>query len=281
MRERLVRAVGLDIATGAFGDPARPPVLLMMGGGASMLWWPEEFCERLATRGRYVVRYDQRDTGRSTKFAAGDPSYSLDDLAEDATRVLDAYAIPAAHLVGMSLGAIVGQLAALKHPSRVRSVTAIGSSPFGTETSRLPRSSDAYREHLAAAEGVDWTDRARAIDYSVAESRLVAGTARPFAEAEMRALVERDFDRAGGYSTLSNFRWEGGEEWRGRLHELTAPLLVVHGTADPVYPIEHGVALAGAVAGAKLVRLEGGGHELHRADWETIIGAIVEHTDVG
>jgi pimeloyl-ACP methyl ester carboxylesterase len=281
MSELLVREHGLLIATEAFGDPAHAPVLLIMGGGASMLWWPEEFCERLAGRGRYVIRFDQRDTGRSTKVVAGDPPYTLDDLAADAVRVLDAYAIPAAHLVGMSLGAITGQLVALQHPTRVRSLTAISSSPFGVDTSRLPPSSEAYRQHLATAENVDWSDREQVIEYSLAESRLIAGTAHPFAEDATRAFYERDYERSGGYSTLANFEWRGGDEWRGRLHEMNAPLLVIHGTADPVYPIEHGVALADAVAGAKLVRLDGGGHELHRATWDPIIDAIVAHTAQG
>ena len=278
MSERIIETDDVTLATEAFGDPAHPPLLLIMGGGASMLWWTEEFCRRLADHGRYVIRYDQRDTGRSTKFAAGDPSYSLDDLADDAIRVLDAHALPAAHLVGMSLGAIVGQLVALKHPSRVLSLTAISSSPIGADTSRLPRSSDAYQEHLAAAEALDWSDRELVVDYTVAESRLISGTAHPFAEAEARALIERDYDRSAGYSTLSKFRWEGGEALRGRLHELRAPLLVIHGTADPVYPIEHGVALAEVVASSSLVRVDGGGHELHEADWDTIIAAIVAHT---
>ena len=281
MSERLVRDHGLLIVTEAFGDPAHAPVLLIMGGGASMLWWPEAFCARLAGRGRYVIRFDQRDTGRSTKFTAGDPPYTLDDLVADAVRVLDAYAIRAAHLVGMSLGAIIGQLVALHHPARVRSLTAMSSSPFGVETSRLPRSSEAYQQHLATAEHVDWSDREQVIEYSLAESRLIAGTAHPFAEEATRAFYERDYDRSGGYSTLANFAWRGGDAWRGRLHEMKAPLLVIHGTADPVYPIEHGVALADAVAGATLVRLDGGGHELHRADWDTIIDAIAAHTAQG
>src|SRR5215207_729549 len=280
MSERLVRDQGLLIATEAVGDPAHAPVLLIMGGGASLLWWPEEFCKRLAGRGRYVIRFDHRDTGRSTKVVAGDPPYTLDDLAADAIHVLDAYAIPAAHLVGISLGAIIGQLVALHHPTRVRSLTAISSSPFGVDTSRLPPSSDAYQEHLAAAENVDWSNRAQVIAYSLAESRLIAGTAHPFAEDATRAFYERDYDRSGGYSTLANFEWRGGDKWRGRLHEMNAPLLVIHGTADPVYPIEHGVALADAVAGAKLVRLDGDGHELHRDAWNSIIDAIVAHTAI-
>jgi pimeloyl-ACP methyl ester carboxylesterase len=278
LREAVIRDRGLEFATDAFGDSADSPVLLIMGGGASMLWWPQAFCERLASRGRFVIRYDQRDCGRSTKFAEGDARYTLDDLAGDAMRVLDEYAIPAVHLVGFSLGGIVAQLAALEYPSRVRSLTVIESSPVGMDTSHLPQSSETYRNYLAAAEEVDWSDRQQVIDYTVGESRVVAGAAHPFDEARVRKFIEEDYDRAGGYSTLSSFSWQGGEKWQGRLHELQAPLLVIHGTADPVYPIEHGVALAEAVAGAKLVRLEGGGHELHPADWDTIIGVIVTHT---
>ena len=278
MSERMIHTQGLDIATEAFGDPAHPPVLLIMGGGASMLWWPEPFSEQLAGRGRYVIRYDQRDTGRSTKVVAGDPPYTLDDLAADAVRVLDAYALPGAHLVGMSLGGIIGQLVALQHPTRVLSLTAMSSSPFGADTSRLPRSSEAYRQHLATAEHVEWSDREQVIAYSLAEARLIAGTAHPFAEDAARAFYERDYDRSGGYSTLANFEWRGGEQWQGRLPELQPALLVIHGTADPVYPIAHGEEFLKVVAGARLVRVPGGGHELHPDDWDTMIDAIAEHT---
>jgi pimeloyl-ACP methyl ester carboxylesterase len=113
----------------------------------------------------------------------------------------------------------------------------------------------------------------------VKDSRVLAGTARPSEEAEVRAFVERDYDRAGGYLCATNHgALRVGEGWRGRLHEMKAPLLVIHGTADPIYAVDHGIALSEAVGGAKLVRIEGGGHELHRADWDTIIGAIVMHT---
>jgi pimeloyl-ACP methyl ester carboxylesterase len=277
--ERVIRENGLEIATGAFGNPVHAPVLLIMGGMASMLWWPEEFCGRLASNGRYVIRYDQRDTGVSTKYPPGEASYTFNDLVDDAFRVLDGYATPAAHLVGMSLGAMIGQVAAVKYPSRVLSLTAISSSPVSTDKSHLPTFSDAFAEHMAAGENIDWTDRAQVIKYMVEDSRVVAGTARPFDEAEIRAFIERDFDRAGGYLSATN---QGalklGDEWHGRLHELKAPLLVIHGTDDPVYPVEHGVALSQAVADAKLVLLQGGGHELHRANWDTIIDAIARHT---
>jgi len=278
MSESVIRAAGLEILTEAFGDPAHPPVLLIMGGMASMLWWPQEFCERLASNGRYVIRYDQRDTGLSTKYPPGDGPYTLDDLVDDAIRVLDGYAIPAANVVGMSLGGMIGQIAALKCPSRVLSLTAISSSPVATD-SRLPGVSAAFAQHLAAGEEVDWSDRAQVVAYMVEDSRVLGGAARRFDEAEVRAFIEQDYDRAGGYLSATNHgALSVGERWRGRLHEMRAPLLVIHGTADPIYAVEHGLALSQAVKGAKLVRIKGGGHELHRTDWDTIIGNIARHT---
>lgn len=279
MRERIIHTRGLHIATEAFGDPAHAPVLLIMGGGASMLWWPAPFCERLAGHGRYVIRYDQRESGRSSPYDPGGRPFSYDDLVDDTMRILDGYGLPAAHLVGMSFGGMIGQMAALKHPLRVRSLTAISSSPVGIDTSRLPAMSEAYRQHLAAAETVDWSDRGQAIASMVQEARLVAGTAHPVQEAAVRALVARDYDRAGGYPSASNFTWQGGEQWQGRLPELQPPLLVMHGTADPVYPIEHGKEFLKVVAGARLVGIPGGGHELHADDWDTMIAAIAEHTN--
>lgn len=279
MSERTIRADGLALATQSFGDAAHPTVLLIMGGMASMLWWPEALCERLAGQGRYVIRYDNRDTGRSTTYPPGEPGYTFDDMVDDVVRVLDGHAIPAAHIVGMSLGAMIGQVAALKHPSRVLSLTAISSTPVGTDTSHLPQCSEAFLARMEASEKVDWSDRSQVIDSMVADSRVLAGTAGPFDEAEIRAFIERDYDRAGGYLSATNHgTLKVGDGWRGRLSEIKAPILVIHGTADPVYPIEHGEALAEAVAGARLVRLEGGGHELHPVHWDRIVAAIARHT---
>lgn len=280
MTERVIRADGVELAAQGFGDPDHPAVLLIMGGMASMLWWPEKLCERLASHGRYVIRYDNRDTGRSTKYLPGEPGYTFDDMVDDVLRVLDGYAVPAGHIVGMSLGAMIGQVAALKHPARVLSLTAISSSPVGTDTSHLPQVSEAFQAQMEAAEKVDWSNRSQVIDCMVEDSRVLAGTAHPFDEAELRAFIERDYDRSGGYlSAMTNHAaLKVGDAWRGRLHEMKAPLLVIHGTADPVYPIEHGEALAAIVAGASLVRLEGGGHELHPAHWDTIVAAIARHT---
>jgi pimeloyl-ACP methyl ester carboxylesterase len=279
MSSRVIRTNGLEIATEDFGDPADAPVLLVMGAMASMLWWPQQFCERLAERGRHVIRYDHRDTGLSTKSAPGKPTYTFDDMVDDATRVLDGYEIAAAHFVGMSLGGMIVQLAALKYPSRVLSVTAISTSPVGVDTSHLPQTTEAYSKHSAAGANVDWSDREQAIDFVVRDAQMLAGTAQAFEAAPVRTFVERDYDRSGGYLSATNhFILESGNDQQGRAHEITAPLLVVHGTADPIFPIEHGVALAQAVAGSRLVRLEGGGHELNSAAWDPIINAIVVHT---
>ncbi|AZO65784.1 MULTISPECIES: alpha/beta fold hydrolase [unclassified Mesorhizobium] len=273
-----------EIASQTFGDPAHPPILLIMGAMASMLWWPEAFCRKLAGKGLFVIRYDNRDTGRSTKYAPGEPPYTFDDMADDAIRVLDGYCIAKAHVVGMSMGGMIAQLVALKHPSRVISLTAISTSPVGTDTSHLPGMTEVYRKHSAEGADVDWSDRDQVVDFIVKDAHAIAGTAHPFDEKRMRAFVEQDYDRSGGFLSATNHFMlkssedRGGEDGKGRLHELKVPLLVIHGTDDPIFPIEHGAALAEAVAGAKLVRIEGGGHELHPDDWAVIVDAIVTHT---
>jgi pimeloyl-ACP methyl ester carboxylesterase len=279
MTEQMIRADGVELAAQSFGDPLRPPMLLIMGGMASMLWWPEALCERLANNGRYVIRYDSRDTGLSTKYPAGEPGYTFEDMVDDVFRVLDGYAIRAAHIVGMSLGAMIGQVAAIRQPSRVLSLTAISSSPIGMDTSHLPQFSEAFLARMDVAENADWSDRTQVIACMVEDSRVLAGTAHPFDEAQARAFIARDHDRSGGYLSATNHgALKLGDTWRGRLSDMKVPLLVIHGTADPVYPIEHGEALAGAVADARLLKLEGGGHELHPAHWETIAAAITGHT---
>ena len=280
MTERMIRTNGAELATEAFGDPAHPPLLLIMGGMASMLWWPDEFCRKLASRNRYVIRYDYRDTGHSTKYPPGKAPYTLDDFVKDAIGVLDAYGIAGAHVVGMSLGGMIGQLAAVGFPSRVLSLTVISSTPVGAHSSRLPASDKIWFEHQATtSETVDWSDRTQVIAFMVDDARMTASTVHPFDETRVRAFIERDYDRAGGYLNATNHGVLMSEvSKRSRLREIRVPLLVIHGTTDPVFPIAHGIALSKAVPGSKLTRIEGGGHELHPADWDTIIGAVVAHT---
>jgi pimeloyl-ACP methyl ester carboxylesterase len=199
-------------------------------------------------------------------------------MAEDAMHVLDEHGIDKAHVAGMSMGGMIAQLVALKHPSRVASLTIISSSPVGTDTSHLPQTSDAYIKHSAEGAKVDWSDRGQVVDFIVRDARAIASIAHPFDEARMRAFVEQDYDRSGGFLSATNhFMLKGGDTWKGRLHEMAAPLLVIHGTADPIFPVEHGEALAEAVTGANLIRIEGGGHELHPDDWAEISAAIAAH----
>ena len=192
MTQRIVRNGEVEIATEAFGDPTDAPLLLVMGAMASMLWWPEDFCRRLAAQGRYVIRYDNRDTGLSTFYAPGNATYTKDDMAADAVRILAAYGIDQAHIVGMSLGGEISQLVALAYPERVKTLTLISTSPVGVDTSGLPQTSEAYMTHAADAEGVDWSDDAQAIDFVVKDTRMIAGTAHPYDEGRARDLVRRN-----------------------------------------------------------------------------------------
>ncbi|PDT22834.1 alpha/beta fold hydrolase [Rhizobium hidalgonense] len=278
MSERINKFDDVEIATQAFGNPAHEPILLIMGAMASMLWWPDEFCQTLADQKYYVIRYDNRDTGRSTIYEPGEPPYTMDDMAEDAIRVLDGYGIDRANLIGMSLGGTIAQIAALAHPERVKTLTLMSTTPMGIDTSALPHTTDAYMAHAATGETVDWTDDAQVIEFLVEDTRMIAGVAHPYDEGRARAFVERDVKRAKNFVSATNhFMLRGGQALEGKLASLAAPLLVIHGTADPIYPVEHGERLARTVKGAKLVRLEGGGHEIHPNDWEEIISAIDTH----
>jgi pimeloyl-ACP methyl ester carboxylesterase len=279
MRTRTIKADGVELATEAFGDPDSPAILLIMGSMASMLWWPEKFCGQLALGGRHVIRYDNRDTGLSTKYPAGKPQYSFDDMADDAIRVLDGYGISAAHVVGMSMGGMIAQFVALKHANRTRTLTLISTSPAGVDTAHLPGTTAAYMEHSGRAADLDWSNRNQVIEFMVADVRAIAGTRHSFDEQRARAFIAADYDRARGFENATNhFLLSGGDEWKDQLTRLEAPLLVIHGTSDPIFPIEHGREFANVVQQARLVEIEGGGHELHPKDWDIMLGALITHT---
>lgn len=153
----------------------------------------------------------------------------------------------------------------------------ISSSPLGVDTSGLPGTTEAYKEHSAQGADIDWSNRDQVLDFMVKDARAIAGTRHPFDEERTRAMIEADYDRSGGLASAANhFLLKGGGPQR-TVRDLRAPLLVLHGSADPLFPIEHGEALAKAVPGARLVKIEGGGHELHRNDWPQIVDAIVAH----
>jgi pimeloyl-ACP methyl ester carboxylesterase len=276
--KRTLLANGVDICVETFGDPADPAILLVMGIGASMLWWEEDFCRKLADGGRFVIRYDHRDTGRSVTYEPGRPEYTGADLIGDAAGVLDAYGIPGAHIVGVSAGGAFAQLLALGFPDRVLSLVLISTSPATAGTRGLPPPTERYMRFLSTAE-VDWSETKSVIDYLVDYSRMLAGGERPFDEAPVRELIRRDVERARNIASSENHgAVPDGDVPHEPLSSIAVPTLVIHGTADPMFPLGHGRALAEEIPTARLLTLEGAGHGVERADWETIVRAIVEHT---
>ena len=278
---RSTRTVGrgdLSVATEAFGEECDPAILMIMGATASMLWWPDELCEALAAAGRYVIRYDNRDTGRTTTQPPGLPLYTIDDMADDALAILDGYAIESAHLVGMSLGGMIAQLVALKQPQRVLSLTLVSSSAFDEDDPDLPPIDPALLDHFGTLGELDWSDREAVIGFHVETWRISAGATADFDEARARDLAGREYDRASNpRSAMNHAMLGGGEAWRGRLSEIAAPALVVHGRGDPVLSFEHGSRLASGLPSARLVPLDAG-HELNPKDWARIVEEIRVHT---
>ena len=279
--QRIIEVNGVDLCVDTIGDAADPAVLLIGGMGASMDWWEEEFCQRLALAGgRCVIRYDHRDTGRSVSYPAGAPGYTGADLAADVVGVLDALGRRSAHLAGISMGGALAQQVALAHPDRVDSLVLISTSPAvpgGPGRSELPPMSEDLRAYFAAEVKPDWSERTAVIDYLVGYERHLEA-AEYFDEAHVRALVERIVDRTNDMaaSMTNHALVEEGELARGRLDEIAAPTLVIHGTADPLFPFGHGEALAREIPHAELLPLEGVGHQVPpRPWWASVIAAML------
>ena len=269
--ETMMPVNGIEVCIETFGEPTDPALLLIAGGASSMDWWEDEFCRRLAAGERFVVRYDHRDTGRSTSFPAGHPPYSGVDLADDALGVLDALGIHQAHLVGLSMGGGVAQRIAIEHPHRALSLTLMSSSP-----GPVPPGT-AGEPGADPAPGADWSDR-RAAVARLAEQ--IRGQGGPFTadEKHLRRLAERVFDRTHDMAASQRNHWliDWGPSLRDRLGSITAPTLVLHGTLDRLFPAAHPQTLACEIPGARLVWLEGVGHEFPpMAVWSTVIDEIL------
>jgi pimeloyl-ACP methyl ester carboxylesterase len=277
---RIIEVNGVGLCADTAGDAADPAVLLIAGLGSSMDWWEEEFCQRLASGqgqgGRFVIRYDHRDTGQSVSYPAGKPGYTGADLAADAVGILDAFGRRSAQLAGISMGGALAQQVALAHPERVDSLVLMSTSPAVPTGSELPPMSDDLRAWFTA-EVPDWNERDAVIDYLTSYERHLEG-AEYFDEPHVRALAARVFDRTRDMaaSMTNHALAEEGDLSRGPLGQITAPALVIHGTADPMFPFGHGEALAREIPQAELLPLEGVGHQLPpRPWWPSVMTAML------
>jgi pimeloyl-ACP methyl ester carboxylesterase len=288
----IVTANNIEIVFDTFGNPSTSPILLIMGLGAQMIDWKDEFCERLASRGYWVIRYDNRDVGLSTKFdVAGVPNmlkmlvassqgetlespYTIKDMADDGIGLLDALEIEKTHVVGVSMGGMIAQSMAIHHPTRLASLISIMSS---TGEPDLPPPTP---EALTVLTTPAPTDREGYIERSIEGWRVLSGPLFPPDENLVREHAGLKFDRgihpAGVARQLAAILASGGR--RESLKSVTVPTLVIHGDADPLVPVEGGVDTADAIPGAELIVMEGMGHNLPIELWPQLIEAIVLHT---
>jgi pimeloyl-ACP methyl ester carboxylesterase len=280
-----LQANGIEIEYDVHGDASMSPLLLIMGLGVQLIHWDEGFVNELVQRGFYVIRFDNRDAGLSTKMEAAGPAdisgtlagtatlaYTLEDLADDAVGVLDALHIKAAHIVGASMGGFIAQLVAIHHPDRTLSLTSIMSGPGGHDA--VPPTAEA----LEALVRMPGPTREEIIESSMQARRLFAGEGNPFDDEEQRALVERAYDRS--YYPLGFGRQYAAilasKSRIAGLHNVKVPVLVVHGADDPLVPPENGRRVAAAVPGARYLELQGAGHNLPPSTWPVVANAIAE-----
>ncbi|MFG1706333.1 alpha/beta fold hydrolase [Nonomuraea sp. M3C6] len=275
-----VAANGIEIAYESFGSPAARPLLLIMGLGAQLIHWDEGLCELLAEQGHHVVRFDNRDTGLSTHFhdhgvpEQGAPSaYLLDDLADDVAGLMDALGWPAAHVVGASMGGMIAQTLAIRHPGRLLTLTSIMSTPG---PSIAPPSEAALAVLMARPPADRESVRAQAVTtwstigspgYELDREKVMA----------MAGLAyDRCFDPAGTARQLAAIMASGDRT--ESLAGVSVPTLVMHGEADQLVPIVGGRATAAAIPGARLVTYPGMGHDLPQPLWPQIVAEITKLT---
>jgi pimeloyl-ACP methyl ester carboxylesterase len=287
----LAKANGIELCYDTFGDRDAPPLVLIMGLAAQMIAWDEEFCSQLASRGYWVIRFDNRDIGHSTKFAEhGVPNvlamltgqmqgnavkvpYTLPDMADDTAGLLDALAIKSAHVVGASMGGAIAQEMAIRHPGRLRTLTSIMSS---TGEPGLPMPTPEALEILLAPTP---TDREAYLARYAQTWRVLRGPGFPLDEARDPERAARIFARglnpAGVARQLAAIVASGSR--KDALQSVKVPALVIHGDADPLVRVEGGVATANAIPGAKLLVIKGMGHALPISMWPQIIDALDGH----
>ncbi|MCI2421036.1 alpha/beta fold hydrolase [Saccharopolyspora sp. K220] len=279
---------GLRLWSQTHGDPTDPPVLLIMGANANALGWPDEFVAALTAHRLHVLRYDHRDTGRSTHLDM--TGYSLADMARDAVAVLDGHGIATAHVVGLSLGGTLGQLLALDHRDRLRTLTLMVTAALDVDFAESMRRAvtgeptdlptPTARIITAMAHRADPApDRETALHRRIAEWRLLVGDAIPFDEAEFRRWENAAIDHAGSYQqpAAHAFATPVPIERGAELRHVTTPTLVIQGPRDPINPPPHGQHLADLIPGARCTSIPGLGHALPSALHPPIIAAITDH----
>jgi pimeloyl-ACP methyl ester carboxylesterase len=277
----------IEIAYEVLGSTEAEPMLLISGTGVQMLIWPDDFCAALADRGFQVARFDNRDMGLSTHLT-GSPApgwlkvmlrpsaapYRLTDMAADAVAVMNALGWPSAHVAGASMGGMIAQTLAIEHPSRVRTLTSVMSTPSARIATR-PRL--AVIRELARAGGTPVTSADEAADEAVALKRVAGSPGYPMDEESVRDIARRSFQRHPG-SGEDDLRQRAAViasgDRRKALAAVRVPTLVLHGEQDPMIRSKGGRATAAAIPGAKLVTYPGLGHDLPRALWPSMIDEI-------
>ena len=284
MAERVTRVNDqIELCHESFGDPADPPLLLVMGLGMQMVGWHDEFCAQLAARGFHVVRFDNRDAGRSTHLDFRPPTlrqlatrrfapeqYTIEDMAADTAGLIDALELGPVHVVGASMGGMIAQMLAARHPDRVRSLVSIMSNT-GSRFSGQPDF-----KLLNVLLRASPREREAFIDHSVRIFELIGSRELGIDVEEIREQAARSYER--GHSPAGTGRQLGailksGNRTRA-LRGIRVPTTVIHGTRDRLVKPSGGRATARAIRDARLIMLEGMGHDLPRVYWDRIIDAI-------
>jgi pimeloyl-ACP methyl ester carboxylesterase len=288
---QIARANGIDICYEIFGDPASEPLLLIMGLGAQMIHWDDDFCRQLAGRGFRVIRFDNRDIGKSSHFTGGKrltpfellkqrflkipvaSTYRLIDMAKDTVGLMDVLGIQSAHLVGASMGGMIAQEIAISFPQRVRSLTSIMS------TTGNPKIPPPTREAAAVLMAPPPTSKEEYFERFAKTWKVLRVGSFPEDEALDPARAARTYERglnpAGVGRQLRAVLASGSR--KERLSQVKVPTLVIHGTVDPLVHPEGGKDTAASIPGAKLLMIEGMGHALPIPMWPQIIEAIDKH----
>lgn len=278
----------IDIEYEAFGDPEAAPMLLIMGLGGQLIHWDAAFCRALSNRGFYVIRFDNRDAGRSTKFnGLGVPDiqeiisarrdgraisapYALEDMSDDTVGLMDWLGLAQAHVVGTSMGGMIAQSMVIRHPSRVLTLTSIMANT-GDSTPLTPQALEVCMPPPATRQAY--------IAHVLASMRKIAGFRFLLDEQGVENLAAIAYERgiypAGHARQLAAI--VACKSRKNALRSVTTPTLVIHGDADPVVPLAGGTQTADSVPGAELRVIRGMGHELPREVWPEIIEAVVRH----